>query len=311
MEAGSLGRGAYWPLSAGRLRARLAVWISATLVAGLALCVALLAFRRIAGGLASPISLPAMFCAVALAALLAAAARFIAPRVGFGRTAMFCVRWLPGILLAAFVAALSLPGTAAPALAIGWAIVASEELLAWRQFRPGRGRRSTSAAPRQPPPRVERSALTELERSPIVERSPLAEPQAPLEIPHGDASLLESDPVAVLPPLVLLAPPLSAISPDVVQQSTRIRTAAGLDRLSGWLQMSLETGERNATAHIAFCPPFVETPRISLRQTAGPAGRVRAVQILPHGVRLELKLDQSPRQPQRVPVEFVVETRNG
>jgi len=73
--------------------------------------------------------------------------------------------------------------------------------------------------------------------------------------------------------------------------------------------MSLAVGERNATAHVAFCPPFLESPRISLRQTSGPPGRVRAVQILPHGVRLELKLDHSPRQPQRVAVEFVAESR--
>jgi hypothetical protein len=195
---------------------------------------------------------------------------------------------LPALLLAIFVAALSMPGTSTAALAVAWSIVALEELLILLRFRiVARRNIRPPANPREPEPSLAVSRVATL--------PPIAPPP--------------TAPFHTAPPL--LAPQSPPLSSEVVQQQTRSRLANGVDRLSGWLQMSLATSERNATAHVAFCPPFIEVPKISLRQTAGPAGRIRAVQILPHGVRLELKLDLSPRQPQRVSVEFVAETRGG
>jgi hypothetical protein len=190
-----------------------------------------------------------------------------------------------------FVAALCVHGTPMLALATAWTIVAAEEFLIWLRFRVVARAAVVPAAPR---PLQE--AFGQLIAEP-------REPDLPLAVSRIAA------PPLLLPPA--LAPQSLQNSPEVVQQQTRMYLANGLDRLTGWLQMALATGERNATAHVAFCPPFLETPKISLRQTAGPAGRIRAVQILPHGVRLELKLDLSPRHPQRVSIEFVAESRWG
>jgi hypothetical protein len=299
MDAGSIDLVAAWQHATAPIRVRLAYWFSFLLAATLALCAFLILGRRLAGALHEPLSLIPIAAAAAIAALLAAGSRLpLSAILGANRWAALSMGWLPAVLLAIFVGALSVPGTSAAALAIAWSIVAVEELLAWRRFRIVARRRVVPAAPRSLQGTLDQLLTEPLEPRP---RSPLA------------VSRVAALPAAAPPPLTppTLAPPSAAFSSEVVQQSTRSRLANGTDRLSGWLQMSLATGERNATAHIAFCPPFFETPRISLRQTAGPAGRIRAVQILPHGVRLELKLDFSPRQPQRVPVEFVAEARLG
>ena len=69
-----------------------------------------------------------------------------------------------------------------------------------------------------------------------------------------------------------------------------IRTqAAGVDRIQGWLKAELEPSERNVTLHVAFCPPFDEMPNLTVVQIAGPECRIKTGQLLPYGVRLELK----------------------
>ncbi len=288
MDAGSIDLVAGWHPAAGRNRVGMAAWFSYALIAALALAAILIAARRLAGGLEQPLPPVSIGLAVALASLFAAGARFALPAHPFSnRGAAFVLRWLPAVLLAIFVASLSVPRTSPAAVAIAWCIVVAEELLAWQRFRVAVPRNFAPIEPREPelPLAVSRIA-----------RPPSLAPQSIVPQPLASPAL---------------APSLPNVSPEVVQQQTRTYLANGVDRLSGWLQMSLATSERNATAHVAFCPPFLEVPKISLRQTAGPAGRIRAVQILPHGVRLELKLDLSPRQPQRVSVEFVGETRGG
>ena len=113
------------------------------------------------------------------------------------------------------------------------------------------------------------------------------------------------EPLLESPPLAL--PAAGALSPEVVQQLTRTQTPAGIDRLSGWLQTSLEAAERTSVVHVAFCPPFATAPRIAVRQASGPPARIRSVTILPHGVRLEIKLNFSSREPQRILLEFSAE----
>jgi len=290
MDAGSIDLVAVWQPAVNRIRVRLVISFSYLLIAALALSAILIAVRRLAGGLEQPLSIASMTAAASLAALLAAGSRVALPSVfsSANHQTPLVVRWAPALLLAIFVAALSMPGTSTAALAVAWGIVAAEELLVGIRFRTvARRNFHPPASPREPEPALAVSRIATLP------------PTAPLPIAPFNAA----------PPL--LAPQSPPLTSEVVQQQTRSRLANGVDRLSGWLQMSLATGERNATAHIAFCPPFMEVPKISLRQTAGPAGRIRAVQILPHGVRLELKLDLSPRQPQRVSVEFVAETRGG
>jgi len=295
MDAGLINLATVWQ-PASRIRVRLMVWVSLLLAAALALSAILVAGRRLAGGLEQPLSPLSIGFAAALIAILAAGSRFSGTTISFANPwTLFAARWLPAVLLAVFVVALSVPSTSMAAMVTAWSIVAVEELLVWQRFRTIARRGVVSTAPR---------GLQETIEQLLTEPS---EPDLPLAVSRVGAPAASALPLTPPP----LAPQSAALSPEVVQQQTRTHLANGMDRLGGWLQMSLATNERNATTHIAFCPPFIEPPKISLRQTAGPAGRIRAVQILPHGVRLELKLDFAPRQPQRVSVEFVAETRRG
>ncbi len=82
----------------------------------------------------------------------------------------------------------------------------------------------------------------------------------------------------------------AAASLDVLQQLIRRRAADGGEILSGWLRVPLAASQRTANVHVAFCPPFPRTPQVAVEQLDGPAARIKKVQVLPYGVRLDLKL---------------------
>ena len=99
-------------------------------------------------------------------------------------------------------------------------------------------------------------------------------------------------------------PELSPPGADVLQQLTRSKTADGTERLDGWLRMPLAPGQRTASVHVAFCPPFETNPTLDLEQIEGPEGRIRSAQLMPHGVRLDLKLRRKPEEPTDVFLRF-------
>jgi hypothetical protein len=83
----------------------------------------------------------------------------------------------------------------------------------------------------------------------------------------------------------------SATPPEnVLQQLTLSQDADGCQQLAGWLRVRLAAGQRTCAIHVAFCPPFAKTPELAVQQTAGPQSRIRTAQLLPYGVRLDLKL---------------------
>ncbi len=95
---------------------------------------------------------------------------------------------------------------------------------------------------------------------------------------------------------------------DVIQQITRRRAADGREILSGWLRVPLAAGQRSANVHVAFCPPLQHAPQMSVAQREGPAARIRAVQVLPYGVRLDVKLTQASPTPVDLLLEFTAQT---
>ena len=98
---------------------------------------------------------------------------------------------------------------------------------------------------------------------------------------------------------------------DVLQQLTLSQDAAGGQRLCGWLRLRLAAGQRSGVVHVAFCPPFSRTPELSLEQLDGPAARVRTAQLLPHGVRLDLKLAVAASSGGSVLLRFAAWTEEG
>lgn len=94
---------------------------------------------------------------------------------------------------------------------------------------------------------------------------------------------------------------------DVTQQLTRRRTADGLEQLHGWLRACFAPGQRWATVHVAFCPPFVQAPACEAEAVEGPAASVAVGQLVPHGARLDVRLDRPATEPCNVLVELIAQ----
>ncbi len=221
--------------------------IAPTLGASLWLAALVLAARRLAGGLETPLSPVALGAVVLMGGLVAFGARVPS------RSAL--VWWHPSAALLISVTVLSVPGTSPLGLIVAYTIVAVEEYAAWRKWRGG-GSRITA-------PPIQRLS---------------ADIRAIQPLPH-EAAVVDS------------------LAADVVQQLTRTQSADGTDRLSGWLQAILEAGQR--TVSPSFCPCSLPLPQVVLRQNSGPSVRIKAVQVLTHGVRLEIKLNYTSRQQER------------
>ena len=91
---------------------------------------------------------------------------------------------------------------------------------------------------------------------------------------------------------------------NVMQQLTLSQDAAGVQQLAGWLRVRLAAGQRSAAIHVAFCPPFSKTPELTAEQLDGPAARIRTAQLLPYGVRLDVKLAAAAAHPSNVLLRF-------
>jgi hypothetical protein len=64
--------------------------------------------------------------------------------------------------------------------------------------------------------------------------------------------------------------------------------------------------QRHGTAHVAICPPLARTPLCDAEPSDGPPAQVHVAQVLPYGVRIEIKLDQPAEEACRVTVELSI-----
>ncbi len=94
----------------------------------------------------------------------------------------------------------------------------------------------------------------------------------------------------------------------MTQQLTRSLAADGVEQISGWLRMPFAAGQRSGNLHVAFCPPFATTPELTVEQLGGPEVRIKMPQILPYGVRLDLKLVAPAEEPTAVLIQFSART---
>jgi len=92
----------------------------------------------------------------------------------------------------------------------------------------------------------------------------------------------------------------------LLQQMTRVRDEDDVEVLSGRVRVELQQAERTGVSHIAFCPPFLRSPQVEASQSDGPEARVKVAEVLPQGVRLEVRLKRPADIAQSVMVTFVV-----
>ena len=110
------------------------------------------------------------------------------------------------------------------------------------------------------------------------------------------------------PSLALVAAGRSAGN-VLLQQFTRLRTSEGEEIIRGSLAMTIESGNRAAAGHVAFCPPFAERPHFEMRPSAMKDVTLKLSQLYPHGARIEAKRGQPAKIEATFSVQFVARAR--
>ncbi len=209
--------------------------------------------RRGMGAVSTPLPSAALIGVGGAVAVAALASRYAWRSTGVSRSARVALSCLITISALGFAAATSLPGSASLGLVGLWVIVVSEELCGWWLCWP--------ASPnREPVPR-------EAPRSVAVAQG------------FEQALLADSSPGLAVP------------QERVTQQVTRLLEPDGTERVVGWMRVCFEQGQRLASVHLAFCPPFTRTPEAALERFEGPQVRIKRIQVFPFGARFDLKLD--------------------
>jgi hypothetical protein len=254
----------------------IARWGSGALAGSLALAAVVLLWRRMAGALTVPLAWPALLGVGLVIALLLALGRFgwqiqfEHPRTIRSQPAFPIILSATGVVLAL---ALTVPQSSWVGLTMLWGMLAIEEIAAWGPFArvklPSVARMITTRQPTRPV------------HSPKAEQPDTCFAELPSEAPPGA---------------------------EVTQQFARCRTSDGGELMTGWLRVPFAASQRNATVHLAFCPPFARTPRVSVEQMEGPVARIKMVQLLPYGARIDLKLGIQMDCPLDVLLQFSAQT---
>ena len=258
-------------------RVDLARWTAGLLLVVLLLGAGLLCWRRAIGALSSPLGVASLLAVALTVVAMAVIARTLA-RFRPTKSLPGLLETWPAVLLSTSVlaigAALSLHGTPPTGLAVLWGILIAEEAWAWCP----RGLLRLPAMPRWRRPRFR-----------------FVRVDAPQAVAPHPTARLDDRPIAV-----------AGTSPDetVTQQLTRSQAADGTESLSGWLRIPVALGQRTANVHVAFCPPFPHTPLARVEQLDGPEARIKTVQLLPYGVRFDLKLREPSESAVAVLLQF-------
>ncbi len=253
---------------------RLVRTITGSLLALLALAGLLICIRRAGGALVEPLSGPALVGLGGLLTLAVLAFRAALPmaNLSVSRATLYLTWAAPSVVLLLWAAGLSLHEASNGGLVGLCGLLLAEESWSWGRLR------QNAAAPRESHgmtvrPRV---AVAQSERSPV-----------------GAAVLGESD------------KELEGIS----QQIVRRRQEDGGEAIEGWVRAEFLPGQRHAAAHVAICPPLDRVPECFAEQMDGPAAQIKIAQVLPYGVRFEIKLDKPADESQSVIVEFSIRER--
>jgi hypothetical protein len=252
-----------------RPMAGLRQWTAGTLLGLLCCAVLLIGWRRLAGAAHLALRPVLLLSAGALATMAAVGIRLIARQLPAGSRSLRPYRPMPLVTTGAVLAlgaSLSLSGTDTWGLVAFWAMLAGEELWAWRPA---------------------------MWRGPPTQRSSRAMPH-PTQIDTAKQAV-DRLPAAVTDDLP---------GEDVSQQLTRSRAADGSELLSGWLRTTFAAGQRTAIVHVAFCPQFAGVPHLTVQQLDGPEVLRINEAVFSFGARLDLKLAAAAEEPLAVLLRF-------
>jgi hypothetical protein len=276
------------PPGAVALAGELRRWIAAGLATAMVVAAALTAWRRAAGALSQPLDIGPLLAAGLFWCCAAAISRHSWPHAQFRARAAGEFRWLSGALTLAagvFAASLSIGGTGVAGTTALWTALIAGEAVAWRPAMRRGGLRVPARPPAHPPER-RHPGETHVPQAPAATALDAA-PRRPLE-PHAKA----------------VAAALAPVGEELVQQLIRTQRADGRHTLRGVVRVAFSAGQRSATAHVAFCPPFAHNPQLEIDSAAGAEVRIKTAQIVPFGTRLDLKLAEPAAEPVTIDVRF-------
>lgn len=87
---------------------------------------------------------------------------------------------------------------------------------------------------------------------------------------------------------------VTADSQEIVQQLYRVRSDDGQELIYGTLRADFHPGQRTAVLHVGFCPPLPYLPEIEADPLPSSSARLKVVQAMAHGARLDVRLSEIP-----------------
>lgn len=97
---------------------------------------------------------------------------------------------------------------------------------------------------------------------------------------------------------------------DVSQSWTRQKDDSGVDMQTGWFRVIISAGQKNASINAVFSPPFLQTPQTEYEILDGPEMNVSIPVCLPHGVRIDLRLNSRSPMEQQALIRFTAKEKN-
>lgn len=95
------------------------------------------------------------------------------------------------------------------------------------------------------------------------------------------------------------------------QRLERYQSATGEECLRGRVMIAVSPDARTAHTHVGFCPPFAETPAVTVTTDYdGVEATITAAEVLPWGVRIECRLEEPAEEPFEIPVDVIALTRS-
>ena len=90
-----------------------------------------------------------------------------------------------------------------------------------------------------------------------------------------------------------------------MQRVVRVREEDGSEAVQATLVAEFVAGQRQATLHVAFCPPLDRVPVIEMAVVDGVEAELKAGVAYCHGARIEVRLSEPAEEDCAVVVEMV------
>jgi hypothetical protein len=249
--------------------------IAAVLSISMALLAIFLLYRRLAGGLATPLPSLLLIAVGLISAVAACSAQLLSVAGGSHPVTTFRLMvspWLTILAIPAMAMAVSLPSSSPIGLVVLWFTVIGAELGLWR-----------------------------LRKNRPAENSGLI---------HGERQTIGANLTADLSSAIdteYIPARNQSDAPTATQKLIYHRVTNGSLRVEGWLKAHFTPEQRTAIVHVAFCPAFDRAPNIEAELAEGPPAELRPTLVLPWGVRWEVKLDAPATEPTTAIFEFVAD----